>query len=209
MNPINDTPPIKRQRGRFAALMGRLCLRMVGWKAAGDPPHKNKFIIVAAPHTSNWDLVLTLACTATFHLKISWLGKHTIFKAPFAGLMKRLGGIPVNRDNPHGVVRQMIDLFINSEYLILTISPSGTRKKRDHWKSGFYRIANEARIPLSLGYLDYANRIAGFGPSFIPTGNVKADMDIIRKFYAGIIGKYPEKAADIRLQDEDNLTRQD
>jgi len=175
---------------------------------SGHPPDEERYIIVAAPHTSNWDLLFTLAGTAKLRLKISWLGKHTIFKAPFGKLMRNLGGIPVHRENPHGLVEQLVDLFKNQRHLILAISPAGTRKKRDHWKSGFYWIARNAGIPLSLAYLDYTNRIAGFGPTFVPTGNVKADMDFIRNFYEGIKGKYPDKAADIRLSDENPIISQ-
>jgi hypothetical protein len=136
-------------------------------------------------------------------LRISWLGKDTLFKKPFGGVMRWLGGIPVDRDSEHGVVDQIARQFRESDRLVVAIGPSGTRKKKDHWKSGFYWIAHTAHVPILCGYLDYGRKEACLGLSFLPTGDIKKDMDRIREFYQGIQGKHPELTTRIRLVDEE------
>lgn len=181
---------------------GKIWMRLFGWKVAGSIPQVGKFVIVAAPHTSNWDLPFMMAASSIFRLKVSWMGKHTLFKAPFGRVMRWLGGIPIDRSNPNGVVAQMVRRFNESKKLVVAISPSGTRKKVDFWKSGFYWIAHNAQIPLVCGYLDFTRKMAGFGISFIPSGNVKQDMEKIRRFYDGVEGKNPEIKTTIALRDE-------
>jgi 1-acyl-sn-glycerol-3-phosphate acyltransferase len=132
------------------------------------------------------------------------MGKHSIFRAPFGKMMRWLGGIPINRESPQGLVSQMVEEYNLQEKLVVAIPPSGTRKKRDYWKSGFYWIAHTAQIPVSCGFLDYAKKEAGFGISFVPTGNLIKDMDKIREFYSGIMGKNPEMTTTMKLRDEEN-----
>ena len=154
--------------------LGRLWLWLMGWKVKGEvPPKGTKFLLVAAPHTSNWDFPFTLAAAYAFKLQIKWVGKHTLFRFPFGGIMKFLGGIPVNRKSTKGFVGQMVHKFKETEKLVVTISPSGTRDRLDHWRSGFYWITYEAQVPLLLGYLDYTNKVACLGLSFMPTGNIQ------------------------------------
>jgi len=172
------------------------------WDVVGQVPAGEKFVLIAAPHTSNWDFFFGLFALYIYRLKVSWIGKHTVFKKPFGGVMRWLGGIAVNRDSQHGVVDQIAKQLQESRKLVIAITPSGTRKSRDYWKSGFYWIAHKAQVPILCGYLDYSNRKACLGLCFFPTGNVKEDMDRIRDFYTGIQGKYPEMAAKIRLRDE-------
>ena len=117
--------------------------------------------------------------------------------------MRWLGGIAIDRDHPKGVVNQLVKLFNNSEKLVIVIAPPGTRKKRDYWKSGFYRIAHSAKVPIVCGYIDYKNRKARIDYHLMPSGNIKKDMDSIREFYEGIEGKYPDKVTEVRLRDED------
>lgn len=169
----------------------------------GQVPAGEKFVLIGAPHTSNWDFPFALLALYTLRLKVSWIGKDTLFKRPFGGFMRWLGGIAINRDNPHGVVDQIAKQFRDSRKLAIAIAPSGTRKKRDYWKSGFYRIAHAAQVPLLCGYLDYGHKKACLGPCFVPTGNVKEDMDRIRDFFKGIQGKFPDMTTRIRLKDED------
>jgi 1-acyl-sn-glycerol-3-phosphate acyltransferase len=173
-----------------------------GWDVVGQVPVGDRFVLVGAPHTSNWDFPFTLAAVYIFRLKISWLGKDTLFKKPFGGVMRWLGGIPVDRTSEQGVVDKIAGQFSESDRLVLAIGPEGTRKKRDYWKSGFYWIAYTAQVPLLCGYLDYAQKKACLGLSFVPTGDIKKDMDRIREFYEGIQGKHPELTTRIRLVDE-------
>ena len=184
--------------------IGRVWMWIFGWNVTGQIPHGGKFVIVGAPHTSNWDFPFTLAALYTFRLKISWMGKNTLFKKPFGKIMRWLGGIPIDRSSEHGVVDQIIKQFNESQKLVVTIAPSGTRKKRDYWKSGFYWIAYTAKVPILCGYLDYRRKTACLGLSFVPTGDIKKDMDRIRGFFKGIRGKNPELATRIRLLDETN-----
>jgi 1-acyl-sn-glycerol-3-phosphate acyltransferase len=130
------------------------------------------------------------------------MGKETVFKKPFGGIMRWLGGIAINRDSRHGVVDQVAKQLKESCKLVIVIAPSGTRKRGEYWKSGFYWIAHKAQVPILCGYLDYGHRKAFLGLCFVPTGNVKEDMDRIRNFYKDIQGKNPAVASRIRLRDE-------
>jgi 1-acyl-sn-glycerol-3-phosphate acyltransferase len=159
-------------------------------------------VIIAAPHTSNWDLPHMLAASFVFRLKVSWLGKHTLFRPPFGWFLQRIGGLPVDRRAPRGQVGEVSAKLKAADRLLLAISPEGTRSHRDHWKSGFYRIAEEAQVPIVCGYLDYATKRAGLGLSFVPTGDVRADMDRIRAFYNGKRGRHPSLESVILLKEE-------
>ena len=182
--------------------IGKFGLWISGWKFEGKIPPGEKFVLIAAPHTSNWDFPLLLAATFHLRLKVSWFGKDSLFKRPFGWFMRGLGGIAVDRSAPQGLVNQMVDQFNRNDKLIVVIAPDGTRAKCDYWKSGFYRIARKAQVPLLCGYLDYGRKVAGIHLSFLPSGSVKADMDRLREFYSGIIGKIPEKTSTILLKTE-------
>jgi 1-acyl-sn-glycerol-3-phosphate acyltransferase len=184
--------------------IGRVWMWLFGWDVAGEVPPGGKFVLIGTPHTSNWDFLFGLAAIYIFRLKISWMGKDTLFKKPFGGFMKWLGGIAINRESEHGVVDQIVKQFRESQQLVIAIAPSGTRKKREYWKSGFYWIALTAQVPILCGYLDYGQKKACLGLSFIPTGDFKKDMDLIRKFYRGIQGKNPELVTKIRLINENS-----
>ena len=172
-------------------------LKITGWLTEGRLPAIPKFVLVGAPHTSNWDLPYTLFIVFVFRAKIYWMGKEVIFRRPFKGFFKWLGGIPIDRSKSYNVVAQSIQQFKENETLILTIAPSGTRKRVEKWKTGFYHIANGANVPIQLGFLDYRRKVGGFGPMLYPTGNIDDDMKIIRRFYDGVTGKYPEKSNSI------------
>lgn len=177
-------------------------MKVFRWKVVGTLPPGDKFILIGAPHTSNWDFLFALAAFHLLRIDVSWIGKETLFRKPFGGIMKRLGGIAVKRGSKQGIVEQIAQRFKNAQKLIIAIAPSGTRKKKDHWKSGFYWIALNAKVPIICGYLDYRKREAGIGLSFIPTGNIVEDMNRIREFYNGIQGKYPDMVTTVRLPDE-------
>jgi 1-acyl-sn-glycerol-3-phosphate acyltransferase len=183
-------------------LVARLFLALSGWREEGERPETRKFVLLAAPHTSNWDLVYLLALAALYGGDVSWMGKHKIFSPPFGGLMRRLGGIPIRRDRREAVVDQMARAFAERESLALVVPAEGTRGYVDHWKSGFYHIAQTARVPIVMGYLDYPRKRGGFGPTLVPTGDVSKDMDAIRDFYGDKVGKYPDLCGKIRLAEE-------
>jgi 1-acyl-sn-glycerol-3-phosphate acyltransferase len=183
-------------------LLASLFLRVSGWEAEGERPAARKYVLIAAPHTSNWDLAFLLAFAWVLGVKISWMGKHTLFRGPMGAVMRALGGIPVRRSRSENLVDQMADAFARAGSLVLTVPAEGTRSYVPHWKSGFYHIARRARVPIVLGYLDYARKRGGFGPELIPTGNVREDMDEVRAFYAGVAAKHPENFGEIRLKEE-------
>ena len=182
--------------------IGRLWLRLFGWKVRGDAASYRKFVLIAAPHTSNWDLPFMLATAYVMRVRISWFGKHTVFIPPWGWLLRKLGGIPVDRRAPQSLVMQMAEKFKSSDYLVLAVPPEGTRRKVNLWKSGFYHIASESGVPIGLGYLDYDRKLCGLGAFVMPSGNVTEDMDKIRAFYRNIRGKYPALESEPRLKEE-------
>ncbi len=187
--------------------LARLAARLSGWRLVGDPPQCEKYVLLGYPHTSNWDFVIMLMFGLASGANFSWVGKHTLFRRPFGGLMRRLGGIPVDRRRSQGAVEQLVEEFGRRRRLILVVSPEGTRRRVEHWKSGFYHIALGAGVPLGLGFLDYPSRTAGFATLIDLTGDHTADMDRIRAFYADKHGKLPGSTGAIRLRDEDDPAR--
>jgi 1-acyl-sn-glycerol-3-phosphate acyltransferase len=189
--------------GRFTRALGALFLRLFGWRVEGQYPALPKAVLIAAPHTSNWDFPFMLAFAYVLDLRPMWLGKQQMFRWPFGGLMRWLGGLPVDRTRRDDLVRQAVERFAAAPSLLLVVPPAGTRSKAPHWKSGFYHIASGAGVPIVCTFLDYRTRVGGIGPAVIPSGDLRADMDLIRAFYAGITGKHPEQATPMRLREED------
>jgi 1-acyl-sn-glycerol-3-phosphate acyltransferase len=183
-------------------ILARVFLFTTGWKPEGAPPDAAKWVLIAAPHTSNWDLVYLLALAQVYRVRISFMMKHTVFRGPFGPLFRSLGGIPIRRHLSENLVKQMVEAFAERDELHLVVPAEATRTRVDMWKSGFYHIAREAQVPIVLGYLDYARRRGGFGPAFLPTGRVREDMDVIREFYADKTGRHPELFGEIRLREE-------
>lgn len=188
--------------------IARTFLRLTGWEAEGGRPPDRKFVLVAAPHTSNWDLFYLLSLAAIYDVSISFLMKHTMFRGPLGPLFQAAGGIPVRRDRRANLVKQLATLFRERDELVLVIPAEGTRGARAHWKSGFYHVAREAGVPIYLGYLDYRRRRGGFGIAIRPSGDVRADMDRVRAFYADKTGKHPEGFTSPRLAEEDEAPAQ-
>jgi 1-acyl-sn-glycerol-3-phosphate acyltransferase len=174
---------------KFMAWLGLMFLKLMGWRVEGKVPDIEKFVIIAAPHTSNWDFPITLAVCFALKMKIYWMGKAAMFRWPFAAALRWLGGIPIDRSKSHNVVEQSIQAFHKLEKLIMVVPPEGTRKKVSYWKTGFYHIAQGANIPIVLGFLDYRRKVGGIGPTFHPTGHIEKDIQTIRNFYAAIMGK--------------------
>lgn len=185
--------------------IGRTWLRVFGWKLTGERELPRRFVFIAAPHTSNWDFPFMMATAWSLGLRIRWLGKHTLFQGPFGGFFTWMGGIPVDRRSPQGLVGQVVDRFAAETDIILGIPPEGTRSKVDYWKSGFYHIAHAAKVPVGLGFLDFEKRTCGVGGFFTPTGDMRADMDIVRAFYCDIRGKLPDLECVPRLREEDEV----
>ena len=165
-------------------------------------PQDGSGIILGAPHTSNWDFVLMLAISTSVGVRVRWLGKHTLFTGLMGPFARALGGIPVDRRDPSLVVDDIVSRVRAGEVFSLVITPEGTRSKGEYWKSGFYRIAREAGMPVTLGYVDRTTMTAGLGPTLELTGDVRADMDLVRAFYADKAGFHPELRTEPRLRDE-------
>lgn len=179
---------------RLAALL----FRLAGWRTEGTPPaSSDRFVLIAAPHTSNWDAVILLVAARIYDLPLAWFVKDAWFKFPLAPIMRRLGGVPIDRSARHGVVEQAIERLKSGEPLALAVPPEGTRGLAPHWKSGFYHIARGAGVPIVLGYIDYERRVAGLGPAFTPTGNIAADFEVFREFYDKVKPRFPDKKGPI------------
>ena len=186
-----DTPVIS------TALRGlsRGWLHWRGWDVQGAlPPEARRSVFIAAPHTSNWDLPYTLMAAFVLGLRIHWLGKASLFRWPFGGVMRWLGGIAVDRSKPGGLVASAAEtLAADGPALQLVVPPEGTRGRTRHWKTGFWHIAHQANVPIVLAFMDYERKVCGLGPLFTPSGDVEADLVLIKRFYAPIKGRHPEQ----------------
>ena len=181
------------QGGAFSRWLGRTVLRLSGWKILGEIPAIPEMVIIVAPHTSNWDFIIGIAAKLALNLKASWLGKHSIFFWPLTPLLRHLGGIPVDRNSAQGVVEDVAHLFKTRDHLVLALSPEGTRKRVEKWKTGFYRIAVLAAVPILMIRLDYATKAITIGPLLHPTGDLEQDLTHISEFFAGATGKHPDQ----------------
>lgn len=184
-------------------LIGKAWLRVFGWKLVGERELPRRFVFIAAPHTSSWDFPFMMATAWTLDVRIRWLGKHQLFQGPFGWFFTALGGVPVDRRAPQGLVGQVVDRFAAEEDMILGVPPEGTRGKVEYWKSGFYHIALGAKVPMGLAFLDFEKRRCGIGGFVMPTGDVRRDMDQVRAFYRDVRGKYPDLECVPRLREED------
>ena len=193
---VFDTPIIKT----IFKILALVILKITGWKKEGKIPNVPKFVLIAAPHTSNWDFFYTFLISFAFDLKIFWMGKDAIFKKPFTPIVKWAGGIPVKRSSSNNLVDETIENFNNNEKMVVLIPPEGTRKKVSYWKTGFYYIAKGAHVPIVLAFIDYHRKVAGIGPVITPTGDIKADIEKIQSFYVNVSGKYPEKVGKAEIK---------
>ena len=201
---MSTAAPASRVRpGRFTSLLGRIWLGLLGWRIEGSLPPVSKAVVVAAPHTSNWDMPHMLAVSWVLGVHPSWLGKRELFRWPFGWIMRALGGLPVDRRIRGNVVDQAVARFAEADRLFLVVPPSGTRSRASHWKSGFYHIASGARVPIVCAYLDYRRKVGGIGPTVQPRGSAALDMPAIRDFYADVTARFPERTTPVRLVEED------
>ncbi|MCX9157452.1 1-acyl-sn-glycerol-3-phosphate acyltransferase [Niveibacterium sp. 24ML] len=195
---MSPTPnPIAKARPRRWAIA---LLRMIGWRLDLPAPTASKVLVIVYPHTSNWDFPLGLLTRWASGWPIRWLGKHTIFVGPFNRILRRWGGIPVNRAAAGGFIESLVADINRRETLILAMAPEGTRARQEYWKSGFLRIAHAAKLDLGIGYIDFATRTIGIREYMRLSGDEAADMAHIAKAYEGIRGYRPEQAGPIRLR---------
>ncbi|WP_460799211.1 1-acyl-sn-glycerol-3-phosphate acyltransferase [Microbacterium sp. GXF0217] len=185
-------------------LLARLFWTFSRWTLVGAKAPDRPTVLIGAPHTSNWDFVLMLAIAWRLGIDVHWLGKKSLFQGWRGPIMRRLGGIPVDRDDPARVVSDVITQVDAGAVFGLVITPDGTRGGNEYWKSGFYRIARQTGMPVTLGFVDRTTMTTGLGPSFEMTGDVASDMDRIRAFYADKSGARPERRTEPRLREEGN-----
>ena len=159
-------------------------LKLSGWKTVGKELEDHRFVLICAPHTSNWDFPLMLLVVLKLRLQVFWMGKESLFSFPLGALMKWLGGIPIDRSKSHNVVDETVRYYRQHKQLIVLIPPEGTRRKVKRWKTGFYHIANAAEVPIVLGFLDARKKESGIADYYHPSGELEKDMLEIRAFYA-------------------------
>lgn len=179
--------------------------KILGWTVDKTNPPVSNCVVIAAPHTSNWDFILMLLFAGAFGQKINWMGKSNLFVKPFGYLLRKIGGISVNCSQKNQIVGNMISLFKTRENFLLVVPVEGTRARANCWKSGFYHIAKGADVPILPTFLDYGNKRGGFGIPIQTTDNLFLDMEKIRNFYAPFKGKFPLKSGPIKLQEEDQI----
>ena len=172
--------------------ISKLILKLFGWKLAGSIPIEKKYIIVVAPHTSNWDFVIGQLFCISSGIRASVMIKKEHFYFPLGNLLRALGGIPVDREKKTDIVEQMIYEFEKRDSFVLTITPEGTRKKVSEWKTGFHRIAAGANVPVLAGFVDYKKKLVGTGGYFQLTGDLQTDLTAVKQFYKNISPKYPD-----------------
>ncbi len=196
MSGVADAGPRSARRGVWDPIrrsLGRGYLRAIGWKIEGEVPAVPRFVAIAAPHTSYWDFPHMMAFGFATGQYISFLMKASMFVGPLGVLLRRMGGIPVDRSGAFGMVESVVREFESRSTLTVVIAPEGSRSRRDHWKSGFYQIAVKAGVPIALGYMDYARKAVGYGPLLTPSGDEREDAARLAAFYRDKRGRYPEK----------------
>ena len=177
--------------------VARAILRAGGWEMVGELPAEKRAVVIAAPHTSNWDGFWALVYKVAMRLDIHFFAKESLFWFPLNVLLRALGGIPLDRKRAASAVDQAVEKFRNNESFYFGLAPEGTRSRTDHWKSGFYRIAEAADVPIILGFLDYGRRRIGIGPTLRPSGDWRKDLEFCQDFYRDIRGRHPDKAGPV------------
>lgn len=180
--------------------IARLILRLGGWTAVGEVPDVPKAVMIAAPHTSNWDGLWALTYKVAMDIEVHFFAKEALFWFPLGNLLRGLGGIPLDRARATKAVQHAVEMFDANETFYFGLAPEGTRSKRDSWKSGFYRIATGAGVPIFLCVLDYGNKRVGIGKRLDPSGDIHADAAIMAEFYKNIRGRWPDKETPLRFR---------
>jgi 1-acyl-sn-glycerol-3-phosphate acyltransferase len=183
---------VPRSGGPLAHALGRWTLRALGWRFEGTFPNRPKLVIIVAPHTSNWDFVIGVAAKLALRLRVLFFGKDTLFQFPLGIVMRRLGGMPVDRSASNSVVNEVVELFRSRERLILALAPEGTRKRVERWRTGFYHIAHGAAVPIVPVALDWGTHTVRIGAPFTTTGDLDSDLAELQYRFAGVIGRRPK-----------------
>lgn len=179
--------------------VARFLLWLGGWTAVGTVPEIHKAVLIAAPHTSNWDGFWAIVYKVHVGLDLRWFVKDSMFWFPMGALLRSFGAIPLDRKRAKSAVNEAIAAFDENEYFYFGLAPEGTRSKTKGWKSGFYRIAEGANVPVVIGFLDYGRRRLGIGPAVTLTGDKQVDLGILQSYYSSISGRWPEKASPVEL----------
>jgi 1-acyl-sn-glycerol-3-phosphate acyltransferase len=173
--------------------LAKTIMRLAGWRIEGELPNLPKFVLIGAPHTSNWDFVLFLGVIFSLRANVRFMGKAELFRFPIGWFFRYCGGVPVDRKKSTGLVEQMVKVSNESENFILTIAPEGTRHGVAEWKRGFYHIAKSAGIPIVMAVVDGRHKTVRIGQVFYPTENIEADMKAIQGFFSGVVGIHPRR----------------
>ena len=191
--PAPDASALRRR-------LARALLRAFGWRVDVAWPTAPRGVVIVYPHTSNWDFMVGIVARAAVGLPVSWVGKHGIFRWPLGPVLRRLGGIPVDRRAPHGLIGQLAAELARRDWMWLALAPEGTRARVEHWRSGFYRLACLADVPLGLGFIDYREKVVGIREYLALSGDEEADLTRIRAAYQAITARHPAQAGPIRLR---------
>ena len=183
---------LRAYRPRLVTWLGKFLMKISGWKTTGQLPEDKRVVCVAGPHTSNWDFVLAMSLILSLDVRIHWVGKHSIFKKGFRRLLKKMGGIPVNRVNPEALKGEIYNVTEKYKGFMIAISPEGTREKVERLKSGFLRIADETNSKIMMVGVDFSNKTVEFGDFFSPSGDMDRDLKFIKDYFANFTGKRPE-----------------
>lgn len=187
MNTRLVPPPgdsvLPRRGGRIGRWLGRTVLRLLGWRVEGSFPEVPKLVVIAAPHSSNWDFVIGISLVAALGIRVRFIGKRELFRGPIGAWLRWMGGIPVDRDHPAGIVETVSAEFDRAPAMVLGIAPEGTRRRGAEWKTGFYRIAVRAGVPIVPGFFDWSRKVVGLLSPVTPTGNPEQDLPAIRALY--------------------------
>ena len=194
---ISESQIPERLRGNRSQILrkiGRFGINVSGWTIKGQVPDEERIVIIAAPHTSNWDFILAMLAIFGLNIKLRWLGKHSIFKPGFKIFFKWLGGIPVYRDNPSTLIQNVVDIVKKEKSIVIAMTPEGTRKKVKRWKTGFLRIAKQTQSKILLISIDAPTKSIEIGKIFNPTGDSEEDLEFIQKYYSSFRGINPQKS---------------
>jgi 1-acyl-sn-glycerol-3-phosphate acyltransferase len=194
--PATAIPGLPRRGNRVTAGLARGALRLAGWRIVGEFPDQPRLVAIVAPHTSNWDFLVGVAVMFALRLRINWLGKHTLFRWPIRGLFRWLGGEPVDRSAPGGTVGAAITRFHERQQLVLGLSPEGTRRPVPQWRTGFYRIAQGAGVPIIPVWFDYSTRTIGIGLPIDTGSDLEAGIARIRALFSKDMARRPAGFAD-------------
>jgi 1-acyl-sn-glycerol-3-phosphate acyltransferase len=186
----------KGWRQRF----GTTLLGLFGWKAVLELPPGKKFVAIGYPHTSNWDFIPLIGWAWATGMKASFVGKQSLFKGLMGPIMRRLGGIPLDRDKSKNFVQKVAEIITDRDEIFLVVAPEGTRSRADHWKSGFYYMALEAKVPIALGLIDWKRKLIGMGAYVMPTGDLDKDFEAIKAFYKDVVGRDLSKQGPVALK---------